>query len=100
MFNTGNLEIIEKYGEGSLTLTHHPEKARVNTLFYFLLFFFLMHISLSTLFLMVLKGVLPGRAIKKSERNVTVHYAARDRASSSLRRTSLVEISPHHSERE
>lgn len=40
MFNTGNLEIIEKYGEESLTLTHHPEKARVNTLFYFLLLFF------------------------------------------------------------
>ena len=35
-----NIEIIEKYGEESLTLAHYPEKARVYILLYFLLFFF------------------------------------------------------------
>lgn len=74
-----NIEIIEKYGEESLTLAHYPEKARVYILLYFLLFFFFffpVHISLSTFFLMVLKGVLPKRAINKAERNVTAHYGA------------------------
>ena len=101
-FNRGNLRIIEKYGEASPTLAHHPEKTRVNTLLFpFCSFFFFppMYISLSTLFLMVLKGNLPGRVIKKAERNVTVHYGAGGRASSGLKRTSLVEIFQSHSER-
>ena len=101
MFNRGNLRIIEKYGEGSLTLAHHPEKTRVHFIIFplFFSFFFLMHISLSTLFLLVLKGDLPGRVIKKAERNVTVHYGAGCRASSGLKGTSLVEIFQNHSER-
>lgn len=46
MFNRGNLRIIEKYGEGPLTLAHHPEKTRVNTLLYSLLLFFFFFLML------------------------------------------------------
>ena len=39
-FNRGNFRIIEKYGEASPTLAHHPEKTRVNTLLFPFCFFF------------------------------------------------------------
>lgn len=71
MFNIENLEITAKCGEGDLPRSNHIEKAMVNILFYFFLV-----LLLSTLFLMVLKGVLPGKAIKKTQRNVTGHYEA------------------------
>lgn len=69
------LKITEKYGEGSLTLSYHPEKVSVNALLYFLLVLFFFSCCMYscprsfffffTLFLMLLKEVLPGRAIKK-----------------------------------
>lgn len=79
-----NVKIAEKYGEGYLTLSYHPEKVSAHTLLYFLLVYFFppLHIFLSMLFLMVLKGVLPGKGVKKC------HSPLWDmsRASSSLRR--------------
>lgn len=54
MFNRGNLRIIEKYGEGSLTLAHHPEKTRVHFIIFplfFSFFFFDAYIFVHTLFI-------------------------------------------------
>lgn len=51
-----NIEIIEKYGEESLTLAHYPEKARVYILLYFLLFFFFFLPSAYILVYILLNG--------------------------------------------
>lgn len=76
MFNMKNLETTEMYEETSLILHHTPRKPGL-TLYYisFWCFYFGVYIVVHTL-LMVLKGVLPGKAIKKTQRNVTVHYKA------------------------
>lgn len=40
-----NVKIAEKYGEGYLTLSYHPEKVSAHTLLYFLLVYFFFPIA-------------------------------------------------------
>lgn len=78
-----NLKMKEKYREGLLIPSYHPAKVSANTSWYFLLVLsFLLLVFLSMLFLMVLKGLLLGRAIKKCHSPLW----GMKRVSSSLRR--------------